>query len=128
MAMDTRDGIIRQLVSNQPNGHMINATLTWDGNRVVFFNHSSNQVLIANWDGTGCKTVLNNCRSERCWRSADGKVSLDYEVLRILPNRVDSLGVLRLSVARELLEPLRPARLRVEGSAAGSQRWFLLFE
>jgi hypothetical protein len=62
------------------------------------------------------------------WRSADGRASLEYEVRRVFPNRQDSAGVLRLSVPRDRLEPLRPARLRVEGSAAGSKRWCMLFE
>ena len=60
------------------------------------------------------------------WRGADGKTSLKYTVKSA--NEQDSSGIMELSLPASLVKPGEAAELRVVGSAAGSRRWFGLYE
>jgi hypothetical protein len=56
------------------------------------------------------------------WRSADGQAVLRYSVKA--RSAEDSSGPMELELPASLLEPGKPATLRVTGSASGSRRWF----
>jgi putative membrane-bound dehydrogenase-like protein len=58
----------------------------------------------------------------RSWKSADGSVELRYTARA--KNEEDSTGLMTLELPGSLLEPGKPATLRVTGSASGSRRWF----
>jgi putative membrane-bound dehydrogenase-like protein len=60
--------------------------------------------------------------SSQTWRSEDGRSGMNYTVME--SNDEDSCGILQIDVAGALLDPGKPARFEVTGSAAGSQRWF----
>ena len=60
--------------------------------------------------------------NSQTWQSDDGRIRMSYSVLE--NNDEDSCGILHIDVAGSLLEPGKPVRLEVMGSAAGSQRWF----
>ena len=61
------------------------------------------------------------------WQNSAGTVTLDYEVLDVQDNNVDSSGLMRLTVPASLLKPGQPAQLAVRPAAAGSLRWFGLY-
>jgi hypothetical protein len=56
------------------------------------------------------------------WRSEDGSAVLHYQARA--RNAEDTTGLMVLELPAALLEPGKPATLRVTGSAAGSRRWF----
>jgi len=58
------------------------------------------------------------------WESADGRVQLKYVVMEA--NAEDSNGMLTISMPRELAKA--PVRFEVTGAAAGSQRWFGIYD
>jgi putative membrane-bound dehydrogenase-like protein len=59
------------------------------------------------------------------WQDRHGRVRMRYDVLE--NNDEDSDGILQIDVSGSLLEPGKPTRFEVVGSAAGSQRWFGLY-
>jgi len=59
------------------------------------------------------------------WRSDDGTAELTFDVRE---SGIDQFGVMCLSVDASRLEPGKPARLKVTGSASGSRRWFGLYD
>ncbi len=63
---------------------------------------------------------------DETWKSADGKVSMHYQVLE--NNDEDSNGVVTIDLSDDLLEPGKPARFEVIGSSSNSQRWFGVYE
>ena len=65
---------------------------------------------------------FNVALGSQSWRSEEGRVRMNYNVME--NNDEDSCGVLQIEVAGALLEPGRPAKFEVVGSAASSQRWF----
>jgi len=69
---------------------------------------------------------LDVTHSSQTWSSADGQVSLKYDVKAA--GSEDSSGLMTLSVPGPLLKPGEPARLQVVGSASRSRRWFGLYE
>jgi hypothetical protein len=62
--------------------------------------------------------TLNN----QTWQSDDGRIRMSYTVIET--NDEDSCGILQIEVAGALLEPGKPVKFEVIGSATGSQRWF----
>jgi len=56
------------------------------------------------------------------WQSDDGGIRMSYTVIE--SNEEDSCGILQIEVPGALLEPGKPMRFEVIGSATGSQRWF----
>jgi putative heme-binding domain-containing protein len=60
--------------------------------------------------------------TDQMWQSKDAAVRMSYTVME--NNDEDSNGVLMVEVSNSLLEPGKPARFEVLGSAANSQRWF----
>jgi hypothetical protein len=56
------------------------------------------------------------------WRSADGKISLHYDVRRTVAP--DSFGVFLLTVPASRLQQGKPLRLTVAATANNSKRWF----
>ena len=76
------------------------------------------QLLLNDKPGLEFNVALNS----RNWQSDDGRIRMSYTVAE--SNDEDSCGILRLDVAGAALEPGRPVKFEVIGSAAGSQRWF----
>jgi len=64
--------------------------------------------------------------ADKTWQSADGKVSMSYTVME--NSAEDGNGVLVINVPGALLEAGKPATFEVVGSAAGSQRWFGVYQ
>jgi len=60
--------------------------------------------------------------NSQTWQSDDRRIRMSYAVIET--NEEDSCGILQIDVAGSWLEPGRPVRFEVMGSAAGSQRWF----
>ena len=56
------------------------------------------------------------------WSGADGKATLQFACLRVLPE--DRLGLFYATISRDLLKEGRPCRLAVRSLGAGSRRWF----
>jgi len=65
---------------------------------------------------------FNVALGSQTWQSDGGHVRMNYNVME--NNDEDSCGVLQIEVAGTLLEPGRPVKFEVVGSAASSQRWF----
>ena len=76
------------------------------------------QLLINGKPGMEFNVTLNS----QTWQSDDGRVRMNYTVLE--NNDEDSCGILQIEVTAALLEPGKPLRFEVIGSAAESQRWF----
>jgi putative heme-binding domain-containing protein len=76
------------------------------------------QLLINSKPGMEFDVTLNS----QSWQSDDGRIRMSYTVIE--NNDEDSCGILQIDVAGSLLEPGRPVRFEVIGSAAHSQRWF----
>ena len=79
------------------------------------------QLLINGKPGLEFNVTLNN----QTWQSEDGHIRMNYSVNEA--NDEDSCGALQIDVAGSLLEPGKPVRFEVIGSAAGSQRWFGIY-
>ena len=56
------------------------------------------------------------------WSAPDGKVTLQFVPLRLVPE--DQLGLFYVTVSRGLLKPGEPCRLSVRSLGRGSRRWF----
>jgi len=56
------------------------------------------------------------------WQSADGRVAMVWTVRQ--RDAEDAVGVLAITVARDLLRTSEPLRVTVRGAASTSQRWF----
>jgi len=76
------------------------------------------QLLINGKPGLEFNVTLNS----QTWQSDDGRVRMSYTVSET--NDEESCGALLIDVAASLLEPGKPVRFEVIGSAAESQRWF----
>jgi hypothetical protein len=76
------------------------------------------QLLINGKPGLEFDVTLNS----QTWQSDDGRIRMNYTVIE--SNDEDGCGVLQIEVTGSLLDPGKPARFAVVGSAAGSQRWF----
>ena len=62
------------------------------------------------------------------WQNPAGTVTLDYEVLLVHSNNLDSSGFMHLTVPACLVKPGQPAELAVRPAADGSLRWVGLYE
>ena len=60
--------------------------------------------------------------SAKSWKSQDGEIELRYTPRA--GDAEDSTGEMVLALPASLLEPGKPATLRVTGSPSGSRRWF----
>jgi putative heme-binding domain-containing protein len=76
------------------------------------------QLLLNDKPGLEFNVALNS----QNWQSGDGRIRMNYVVTE--NNDEDSCGVLQINAAGSLLEPGKPVRFEVVGSAASSQRWF----
>jgi hypothetical protein len=76
------------------------------------------QLLINGKPGMEFNVTVNS----QTWQSDDGRIQMSYTVIE--NNDEDGCGILQIDVAGALLEPGKPVRFEVAGSAAGSQRWF----
>jgi hypothetical protein len=76
------------------------------------------QLLINGKPGMEFNVTLNS----QTWQSDDARIRMSYTVIE--NNDEDGCGILQIDVAGALLEPGKPVRFEVAGSAAGSQRWF----
>ncbi len=76
-------------------------------------------------DISGKETLRFDAPALAAWKSADGRVELQFETLRYSGGG-DALGLFHLKVPRELLKPGEPCRLGVRSLGDGGGRWFSL--
>jgi len=61
------------------------------------------------------------------WKSADGKVTLEYLPMGQMAGGQDSSGIMSLTLPAAMLKPGEKALLRVRAPQTGSKRWFGLY-
>jgi putative membrane-bound dehydrogenase-like protein len=62
---------------------------------------------------------------DQTWHSTDGKVQASYLAMEDSPQ--ESNGILTVTVSGSLLEPGKPTKFEVTGTAANSKRWFGIY-
>lgn len=73
-AMDTKDGIVKQIAGAKLNIHYSSATLSWDGAKIIYTENVSHQMIIVDWADTTKKTVVKNFEGDgHCYQTSDSK-------------------------------------------------------